>query len=89
MYEALLQALYYINAHKYDPAVNLFDITRIAADCAAAIEDLNRRLQDSQAEMEHYRADSVLLSLLVLSDGIKDTPRRTEAILKALPAAEH
>lgn len=87
MYDSLLQALDYLTAHKYDPDVNLFDIAQIAADCAAAIRELNRQLQAAQAEKEHYRADSILLSLLVLSDGVKDTPRRTEAILKALPAA--
>ena len=88
MYEALLQVLHYITAHKYDPGVNLFDITRIAADSAAAITELNRQLQNAQAEKEHYRADSILLSLLVLSDGVEDTPCRTEAIIKALPAAK-
>lgn len=69
MYEDLLTALHYLTQHKNDPQVNMFNIVRVAGDCADAITEMNEALARMTAERDQYRNDSINLSILLLCGG--------------------
>jgi hypothetical protein len=50
----------------------MFDVTAMASDSINAIRNLNSEIQRLRAACEKYQDESVLLSLMVLSEGIKN-----------------
>lgn len=66
MYEDLLLALQCVQEYERDPFANMFNTTKMAADCADAILALNAQLARVTRERDQYRDDSITLSLLLL-----------------------
>ena len=80
MYEDLEVALRCVASKRDDPEVNLFNIARMAADCCAALENMNAALAAKTGECEGYRRDCIALSLIVLGGQPPQTGRGRESV---------